>query len=128
MGVEMGSQLAANCDRDCPRWASPIVAAGYSWWTSRDNMQGWNAMLRRATTGVEKSTAYLELEVHSSEAFRSLLLNMPMPCVPTKPARSPADCAQSRDRRGAELMRQYYFQCLNLFEVCSNFRRNGVID
>jgi hypothetical protein len=75
---------------------------------------------------VEKSTAYLQLEMHSSAAFRYAAENgaamAPFePRVPPKPR-------PSREGKGAEITRQYYYQCLNLFEVCSNFRRKHVID
>lgn len=124
MGVEMGSQLAANWIAIVALVLS-IVAAGYSWWTSRETARLERHVAARDDR-VEKSTAYLELEVHSSEAFRFAAEHadaMRPYEASEKPGRLP-----KRDRRGAELTRQYYFQCLNLFEVCSNFRRNGVIE
>ncbi|VVT17802.1 DUF4760 domain-containing protein [Erythrobacter sp. EC-HK427] len=102
-----------------------VIAAAYSWWVSRQQMKLERHVSARDDR-VEKSTAYLQLEVHSSEAFRYAALNaeaMRPYEASTKPARLP-----KHDRQNAEIARQYYFQCLNLFEVCSNFRRNGVID
>lgn len=74
---------------------------------------------------VEKSTAYLELEVHSSEAFRYAAENCEA-MRPFKATERPSHLNRP-SRRDEEVTRQYYYQCLNLFEVCSNFRRSNVI-
>lgn len=105
--------------------ALSLVAAGYSWWVNRQQMKLERHVAARDDR-VEKSTAYLELEVHSSEAFRFAAEHaeaMRPYEAPEKPDRLPRN-----DRQDAATTRQYYYQCLNLFEVCSNFRRNGVID
>ena len=84
------------------------------------------ARIEERDNRVEKSTAYLQLEVHSSEAFRFAAEH----CEVMRPYEStnPPVPAPKRQCRAAETTRQYYFQCLNLFEVCSNFRRHGVIE
>ena len=105
--------------------AVSVLAGLYSWWTGREGRKLERHMSARDDR-IEKSTAYLQLEVHSSEAFRYAAENAEAmrPYEATeRPARLPKG-----DRRDAETTRQYYYQCLNLFEVCSNFRRNGVID
>jgi hypothetical protein len=83
----------------------------------------------RSTEGrerrIEKSSAYLQLEMHSSEAFRYEAEH----AAAMKPARElqkPANWAEVEDK-AADRTRHFYFQCLNLFEVCANFRRNNVI-
>ena len=80
----------------------------------------------RRSIRVEKSSAYLQLETHSSAAFRYAAENGAAmepfePRVPPKPR-------PSLKSNNAEITRQFYYQCLNLFEVCSNFRRKHVID
>lgn len=74
---------------------------------------------------IEKSSAYMDLEVHSSEAFRYQAENArtmaPFRQV-DRPERLPP-----KDHDAWETTLNYYFQCLNLFEVCSNFRRNRII-
>lgn len=116
-GVDMGTQLAAN-------WIAVValalsaLAVGYTWWSTRHT--------NRRDDRIEKSSAYLQLEVHSSEAFRYAAENsaaMKPFEASQRPSRRPRD-----DSKGAAITRQYYFQCLNLFEVCSNFRRNQVVD
>lgn len=105
--------------------ALSLLAAAYSWWTNRQQMKLERHIAARDDR-VEKSTAYLALEVHSSEAFRFAAENADAmrPYEATeKPERLPRG-----DRDDAATTRQYYYQCLNLFEVCSNFRRNGVVD
>lgn len=122
--ADMGTQLIANWIA-IAALAVSLVAALYSWWAGRAAAKLERHVAARDDR-VEKSTAYLQLEVHSSEAFRFAAVNSAAmrPYEATnKPARLPRS-----DRQDAELTRQYYFQCLNLFEVCSNFRRNGVVD
>lgn len=102
-----------------------VFAGLYSWWTGREGRKLERHISARDDR-VEKSTAYLELEVHSSEAFRYAAEN----CEAMKRFEStdPPKRRPSTDTKNAQITRQYYYQCLNLFEVCSNFRRNGVID
>lgn len=124
MAMDLGSQLAANWIAIVALVLS-VVAAAYSWWASRETAKLERHVAERDDR-VEKSTAYLELEVHSSEAFRFAAEHAEAmrPYESTdKPVRLP-----KRDRKDAATTRQYYYQCLNLFEVCSNFRRNGVVD
>ena len=74
---------------------------------------------------VEKSSAYLDLEVQSSETFRYQADNalvMAKFQLPERPADVPGP-----DHAGWETTRSFYFQCLNLFEVCSNFRRHAIV-
>jgi ribosomal protein S18 acetylase RimI-like enzyme len=74
---------------------------------------------------VEKSSAYLNLEVQSSETFRyqaEHALVMATFQLPERPADVPGP-----DHAGWETTLNFYFQCLNLFEVCSNFRRHAIV-
>jgi hypothetical protein len=80
----------------------------------------------RRSIRVEKSAAYLQLETQSSEAFR-YAAGHGQEMKPFEPRVAPKP-RLNRESKGAEITRQYYFQCLNLFEVCSNFRRKGVIE
>ncbi len=81
----------------------------------------------RRESRVEKSSAYLDLETTSSEIFRyqaEKFLDM-------KPARQwdgRADTWSDKNENAAELAEQFYFQCLNLFEVASNFRKKEIVD
>ena len=74
---------------------------------------------------IEKSSAYLQLEVHSSEAFRYAAIHSEA-MRPYESTEEPSP-PPKRNGQAAETTRQYYYQCLNLFEVCTNFRRNEVI-
>lgn len=74
---------------------------------------------------VEKSAAYLNLEVQSSETFRYQAENalvMARFQLPERPVDVPGP-----EHAGWETTRNFYFQCLNLFEVCSNFRRHRIV-
>jgi hypothetical protein len=122
--MNMGSQLAANSIAIGALTIS-LIALLYSWFNSRETTALGKHVAARDDR-VEKSTAYLQLEVHSSEAFRFAADHseaMRPYELTERPARLPKG-----DRKNAEMTRQYYFQCLNLFEVCSNFRRHGVVD
>lgn len=74
---------------------------------------------------IEKSSAYLNLEVHASEAFRyqaekaALMASFQLA---ERPAAVP-----EQDHAGWQTTLNFYFQCLNLFEVCSNFRRHAIV-
>ncbi len=74
---------------------------------------------------IEKSSAYLQLEVHSSEAFKYQAENAHR-MSPLREAARPATLPRP-DHEAWETALNYYFQCLNLFEVCSNFRRHRII-
>lgn len=74
---------------------------------------------------IEKSTAYLDLEVHSSEAFRYQAEHARL-LAPLRLDERPNDLLILEDD-AKEAALNYYFQCLNLFEVCSNFRRHNII-
>ena len=74
---------------------------------------------------VEKSSAYLNLEVQSSETFRYQADNALVMAAFQLPER-PAD-VPGPDHAGWETTQNFYFQCLNLFEVCSNFRRHAIV-
>ena len=74
---------------------------------------------------IEKSSAYLDLEVQSSEAFRyqaDKAAVMERFQLPERPADLP-----ELDHAGWQTTLNFYFQCLNLFEVCSNFRRHAIV-
>lgn len=105
--------------------AISILAGLYSWWTGREGRKLERHVAERDDR-VEKSSAYMALEVHSSEAFRYAGENCEA-MAPYETVQPPEPCP-SKDCKAAQLTRQYYYQCLNLFEVCSNFRRNDVVD
>ncbi|AKQ42114.2 hypothetical protein CP97_08920 [Aurantiacibacter atlanticus] len=122
--MDMDSQLAANSIAFLALGLSALAAI-YSWYSALETRRLERHVASRDDR-VEKSTAYLELEVHSSEAFRFAAANAiaMRPYESTdRPARLPKN-----DRQNAATTLQHYYQCLNLFEVCSNFRRNGVVD
>lgn len=74
---------------------------------------------------IEKSSAYLELEVNSSEAFRYQAQHA---AVMERLRRwERPDVVPLAESEAWETTLNYYFQCLNLFEVCANFRRNKII-
>lgn len=98
--------------------ALSLLSFGFTWWLDR------RGHLR--DDRIEKSTAYLQLEMHSSEAFRFAAENSEI-MHPYESSDEPKP-SPKRNSRAAQVTRQYYYQCLNMFEVCSNFRRNGVID
>lgn len=74
---------------------------------------------------IEKSSAYLDLEVQSSETFRYQADNAALMARFHLPER-PADVPE-QDHAGWQTTLNFYFQCLNLFEVCSNFRRHAIV-
>ncbi len=83
------------------------------------------ARTERRERRIEKSTAYLDLEVHSSEAFRYQADNADTMSA-LRVARRPAAVPAPGDPAW-ETTLNYYFLCLNLFEVCANFRRNSIV-
>lgn len=99
-----------------------VVAIGFSVAVALIVYMGTAKRERR----IEKSAAYLSLEMHSSDAFRyqgerahlMALLRRATPPVPLPEIKTEA----------LEATLNYYFQCLNLFEVCCNFRRNRIIE
>jgi hypothetical protein len=81
----------------------------------------------RRESRVEKSSAYLDLETTSSEIFRYQAEKF----IAMKPARSWDGRASSwppDSEEAAELAEQFYYQCLNLFEVASNFRKKEIVN
>lgn len=104
--------------------ALSLLSFGFSYFLDRQTRKREERIEGRDDR-IEKSTAYLQLEVHSSEAFRFAAAN----CEAMRFYQSSQrpSLPRGRDSHNAEITRQYYYQCLNLFEVCSNFRRNGVI-
>lgn len=74
---------------------------------------------------IEKSSAYLDLEVNSSEAFRYQAQHSAV-MAPLREWDRPAT-VPLKTSAAWETTLNYYFQCLNLFEVCANFRRNRII-
>lgn len=77
---------------------------------------------------VEKSSAYLNLEVNSSEVFKYAAeraeLMKPFRCESPPPNLR----ARTDYEEGCEVTLNLYFQSLNLFEVCARFRRQGIIE
>lgn len=74
---------------------------------------------------IEKSTAYLDLEVHSSEAFRYQAENAAL--MASLRLEQRPESVPPLDHKSWETALNYYFQCLNLFEVCANFRRHRIV-
>lgn len=74
---------------------------------------------------VERSSAYLQLEVQSSEVFKYEAEH----AVAIDHLRQRVDPGiyPPNDLQARALAKNFYFQSLNLFEVCSKFRREGVI-
>ncbi|QIG78440.1 hypothetical protein [Stakelama tenebrarum] len=76
---------------------------------------------------VEKSAAYLDLEVQSGVAFQYAATNAELMDPLRKPER-PASLPKGAEfRRACETTLNLYFQSLNLFEVCARFRRQLII-
>lgn len=78
-------------------------------------------------TRVEKSTAYMQLETHSSEIFKYQadnfqVMKAALNWKPTQKGMFPPKT------QPFEMTRQFYLQCLNLFEVASNFRKKHIVD
>lgn len=84
------------------------------------------ALTARRERRIEKSNAYLNLEVHSSEAFRYQAENASV-MRPLRQSVRPSE-VPGTDDPSWEVTQNYYFQCLNLFEVCSNFRRHRIVE
>jgi hypothetical protein len=77
---------------------------------------------------VEKSAAYLDLEVQSGVAFQYAATNAELMDPLRKPER-PSNLPKGADfRRACEATLNLYFQSLNLFEVCARFRRQRIIE
>lgn len=74
---------------------------------------------------IEKSSAYLDLEVHSSEAFQYQAQNDTL-MKPMRQLKRPLEAPDPKSEAW-ETTLNYYFMCLNLFEVCANFRRNRIV-
>lgn len=77
---------------------------------------------------VEKSNAYLNLEVASSEVFKYEAEKD----AHLRPYRTvyvdPAERARLAELPDAKIAYNLYFQTLNLFEVCARFRRQDIIE
>jgi len=85
----------------------------------------YNRQARRQSLRVEKSTAYLSLEMHSSEVFKYEAEHD----VKLAPFRTTSEPPLLLAEPGAAGMAEnLYFQTLNLFEVCTRFRRDDIID
>lgn len=81
----------------------------------------------RRENRVEKSAAYLQLEMNSSEVFKYEAEFAPVMAplrLPRRPKALPRGDALCEAREAA---RNLYFQSLNLFEVCARFRKQDVI-
>jgi GNAT superfamily N-acetyltransferase len=76
----------------------------------------------------EQATAYLSLEMYSSEVFKyeaeHCALLLPYRSI-SRPASLPGGVAEAN---AAGVAVNLYFQTLNLFEVCTRFRKKGVIE
>lgn len=84
---------------------------------------------RRDSLRVEKSNAYLELEVASSEVFKYESEH----ATALKPYRKTRVAPTARakllaDGEKAAACDNLYYQTLNLFEVCTRFRRQDIIE
>lgn len=81
----------------------------------------------RRENRVEKSAAYLQLEMNSSEVFKyeaEFAEIMAPLLLRRRPRALPKGDAFCKAREAA---RNLYFQSLNLFEVCARFRKQQVI-
>jgi hypothetical protein len=85
---------------------------------------------RRDAVRVEKSNAYLSLEVASSDIFRYEAENFDRLAPYQEIYASPSDALalKQSDEENAIIASNLYFQTLNLFEVCTRFRRQEVIE
>ena len=87
---------------------------------------GWSEQRERR---VEKSTAYLNLEVNSSEVFRyaaeKAKVLKPLRCAEEGEYCLPDGEALDEAQETAENL---YYQSLNLFEVCARFRRQQIVE
>ncbi len=72
---------------------------------------------------LEKSAAYLQLELASIEVLKYKAANW-YAIEWAKTGRSPEKRAPGQIREEAD---QYFYQCLNLFEIASRFRKEGII-
>ncbi len=88
---------------------------------------GFSALTHRRESRVERSSAYLQLEVQSSQIFQfeaDHCDEMAPFCAPKKPVPFKIRSKEKRQKTTDQL----YFQSLNLFEVAANFRKKDVID
>ena len=99
-----------------------LLAFLFTIWSSRN--------ARRDSLRVEKSTAYLALEVASSDIFRYEAENFERLAPYREMFASPGDikALTASDSENAIIAYNLYFQTLNLFEVCARFRRQEVIE
>ncbi|MCM8730364.1 hypothetical protein ACFO8O_05205 [Hephaestia sp. GCM10023244] len=88
----------------------------------------FNRGTRQDAARVEKSTAYLNLEIASSEVFKYEAEKD----AQLRPYRTvdvePAERARLAEMPDAKVAYNLYFQTLNLFEICARFRRQGIIE
>lgn len=76
----------------------------------------------------EQATAYLSLEMYSNDVFKYEAENFAL-LVPYRSLSRPADLpAEAAGSNAAGAAVNLYFQTLNLFEVCTRFRNDGVIE
>lgn len=101
--------------------AIALGALGVTLWYSH--------MTRRQTLRVEKSQAYLQLEVASSEVFKYEAEKADV-LAPYRLVKVSAAQRAKLKAATAEAMTAYnlYFQTLNLMEVCTRFRRQDIIE
>lgn len=99
-----------------------LLAFVFTIWSTRN--------ARRDSLRVEKSTAYLALEVASSDIFRYEAENFDRLAPYRDMFASPGDikALTASDSENAIIAYNLYFQTLNLFEVCARFRRQEVIE
>jgi hypothetical protein len=74
---------------------------------------------------VERSAVYLQLETYSSTVFQ-YEADHATEMAPFRLVDKPTKIAKRE--YGEKVTKQLYLQSLNLFEVASNFRQNGVVD
>lgn len=84
---------------------------------------------RADTLRVEKSNAYLALEIASSEVFKYEADKSEV-LAPYREVRASDGEREAlhADRKAALTAYNLYFQTLNLFEVCARFRRQDIIE
>lgn len=105
-----------------------IIAAGIAFMAFLVSFLS-NRTTRKDSLRVEKSNAYLQLEVASSDVFRYEAEKSGTIEAFRKTQVSDAEKAEAEDdKAGAAVAYNLYFQTLNLFEVCTRFRRQDVIE
>lgn len=83
---------------------------------------------RQQSVKTEQATAYLSLETYSSEVFKYEAENFELLAPYRSLSRSGALPHPDGESKSAGVAANLYFQTLNLFEVCTRFRKNGVIE